>query len=1076
VPDLPEVTQTFEADVGPYVTAIREAIAETNDLRDAILEAAAAAKALGEALGSAAGSGETLAAIQRDVADASAELLEQTTLLIAVDGRLASIQRDVAESSVTLALMNDMLGESFDKVNGQLDSVIAHLAALRAAQAATATDTGRQAGIMLGWWRLTGNQIHWIVAGTVEFLAVALPAAIAIGLGAFVLYQGVVEDVARRMQALYTATEATANLFHKTTGDVLGLGHAFQTAQNAANPIAYQLLGNYIDVARQHMTNFAGAGLEVADAVRKLGAEIQVDLISHGAEFTGLLSHMVSDAIEFGQILGNLGHAVLNLAADMPGLAEVLLRVADAITQVIGWISRLPRWVILGAIAFEELIRWGGLAFSLMGRLAGVFASVATAVGATGLAESLTAGGEAMAAASTQATHFGAVLRNVFVGAFAIAKTVIQGLLAVIITFFSTLAAGDGILAAVTGAFDVLVANIKAAIIQIDELLGPVGWLFAGLGLLTGGIILVAHYFHSGADAAQQFGNSLEDAVAKSSNVNALATINDELGRLNSTLAATPKTITYAGGAMSRFGQDVEQHANPAVAQLTQYQSKLMSQGANVIDGAEKISRAYGMNFAQSLALADVAGVKLANTQITLGKNANVAGAEIEGLVQGYSRLDQVGGALGTDMNALAIQSGLAGTKVSQLNQALDQFVSNGISVTQNLAAMNQDLTQIGNVGVAVGGRFEAFSGTTAIAINKAAESLRSFSGTGAQTWQNYDAAISQAQQLTDSFRTAAAYGGVSQRQFTGSIADTVAGLIPFTTHSKTAVEELSQIAQEAGGPATDNFKVLKDWVDQNRISSEAFNQAIQTMTGSMTNAGSAAKQFASDLESQMQQALASALISSENLNGAVDAFQKAVLNSGGAISSSSPQYKALYNDLRAAGLTAAQARTELQELQSEIDAMHGKTIDVNVNTNYSTSGGGGGGGTTVSGYTQPSGGEPYRHGLHGLMVGLQGGGMVYGRGGADVLHALLTAGEAVLTAQAVSALGGPMAIHSLNAQPTAALASGNLGAGGGGGTMALNQHVDVMLDGSKIGSSWRTDLLTYSRRNPSSNVNLRVR
>ena len=1065
------MNQTFDADVGPYIAALREAIAETKDLRDEILEAAAAAKALGEAMGSAAGDGEALAAIQREAADATTELTAQTWLLVSVDDRLASIQRDVAESAATLAGMNELLSGSFDEINGQIDDVIAHLALLRGAQAATSADTGRQTGIMLGWWRLTGNQIHWIIAGTAEYLAVALPGSIALALGAFVLYQGTVEDVTRRLVALYGATESTASIFGKTTGDVLGLGHAFQTAQNEANPIPYQLLGNYIEVASHHMDNFAAAGLEVADAVRKLGAEIQVDLVSHSAEFTGLLAHMVSDVIEFGQILGNLGHAILNLAADMPGLAEVLLRVADAITQVIGWISRLPRWMILGFMAFEEFIRWGGLLFSLLGRLVGVFSSLAEAVGAAGLATSLTETSSAMAAASTTATHFGGVLKGVIVflgstlvGALQIGKLVFM-------EFIGVMAGGTGILSALSAAWDVLVFNIKVGITEIEMALGPVGMLFAGLSLLAGGIFLLVRSSHEGASAIQDFGNSLENAVAKSSNVNALATINDSLGKVNEQLKEMPQYQNVASGAMARAGDSIRT-ASVAYQQLSQYQAKLMGQGANVIDGAEKISRAYGTNFAQSLALADVAGVKLANTQITLGKNANVAGAQIEGLVAGYSRLDQVGGALGTDMNALAIQSGLAGTRVSSLNQALDQFVSNSTSVTSSLATMNQDLTEIGNTGVAVGGKFEAFSGTTAISINKAAKSLESFSGTGAQTWQNYDAALSQAQQLTDSFRVAAAYGGVSQRQFTGSIADTVASLIPFTTHSKTAVEELSTIAQEAGGPATDSFKQLKEWVDQNKISSDAFNQAVQTMTGSMSNAGSAAKEFASDLQSQMQSALASALISSENLNGAVQNFQKAVLNSGGAISSASPQYKALYNDLRAAGLTAAQARTELQELQAEIDTMHGKTITVNtdVNTQYTTSGSaaGGGGGGSSHGPGHPLGD------FHGGVIGYQGGGMVSGPFGRDMVHAMLTAGEAVLTAQAVSALGGPMAIHALNNQPSQSVLTGHLG--GGGGTMALNQHVNVMLDGSKIGSSWRTDLLTYSRRNPSSNVSLRVR
>ena len=45
---------------------------------------------------------------------------------------------------------------------------------------------------------------------------------------------------------VYTATEATANMFHTTAGEAVGLGHALQSAQDAANPDVYSVLGSAV--------------------------------------------------------------------------------------------------------------------------------------------------------------------------------------------------------------------------------------------------------------------------------------------------------------------------------------------------------------------------------------------------------------------------------------------------------------------------------------------------------------------------------------------------------------------------------------------------------------------------------------------------------------------------------------------------------------------------------------------------------------------------------------------------------------------------------------------------------------
>ena len=242
------MSEEFSADTTLYVAGLQAAIDAAERFRDMNLEAlasiemlqegmagetaraaesAAATSQAGEAAAHAAGDFTALGVMQRDVADASADLMMQTALLASVEQRLAAVQRDAADSSADLMMQTQILSAGFDRLDTQLDGVIVHLGALAAAQRAATASTDDAAASTARWgryWALTGNAIHWVISGSAELLAVVLPAAIAAAAGAFVLYQGAIEQVGFRLTAMYGATEATAAMINKTTGDVLGLG------------------------------------------------------------------------------------------------------------------------------------------------------------------------------------------------------------------------------------------------------------------------------------------------------------------------------------------------------------------------------------------------------------------------------------------------------------------------------------------------------------------------------------------------------------------------------------------------------------------------------------------------------------------------------------------------------------------------------------------------------------------------------------------------------------------------------------------------------------------------------------
>ncbi|MHB1957083.1 MAG: hypothetical protein ACYCOU_25485, partial [Sulfobacillus sp.] len=280
-----------------------------------------------------------------------------------------------------------------EAMNRSFDVTIAEIAAIginaglaraqiAAAHEAAAGVAGELRGVNLilgaggGGWQANWLQwVHWIMAGGAELASIVVPAAIALGSAIADAAQGA-QMVQQHMKALYTTTEATANMFHTTMGQALGIGDALQKAQNMANPLVYEALGAAIDMVKRNAMGFAQTGLEVIRIFDTFLARVQLDLQKGGAtQIKSLLAGMVPDLVKLGQVFGNLGHAVINLAGDMPGLAHVLLDALDALSRFIEWFTTLPRWLVEAVIVFEEFYRWGGLFVTLFARMAGAISA-----------------------------------------------------------------------------------------------------------------------------------------------------------------------------------------------------------------------------------------------------------------------------------------------------------------------------------------------------------------------------------------------------------------------------------------------------------------------------------------------------------------------------------------------------------------------------------------------------------------------------------------------------------------------------------------------------------------------------
>jgi hypothetical protein len=853
--------------------------------------------------------------------DGFASAVAEAKALIKSIGGDANVQinADLNKPSVAAALTDiTSITNSFNGANVRIGadvndaSLLAALAEIKAAVATLGTaagvDSAAGAGgrLLFGW--LNANTLHWIIAGGAEILAVTVPAFVALGAAAAVAMQGVM-NVDQHMESVYTATEATANIFHTTAGQLVGMGDALQKAQNAANPDVYSILGSAIITVNEHFGNLAQTGLQVVEMFQTFAAKVAVDFGpggSMGSTVSDLLSKMVPDLQELGQLFGNLGHAVLSFASQMPGLAEILL---STFSHVAGWVSDLVQLsaqfniagvsVLKLAMGYEEFNRWGGL--------------VATMLTKIGLASADLQGG------AFSLTRF---------------QTVVQGLLSVFpmaisyMAKFAAMMGADSAASGLTGAAESLAGVI--------EKINP-GIAIAAVAAAVGIGVLVDKLL-TGKTAAQAFADSLQNATMKASNTQAFQQITQNIAQLNQQLAQTPAKVATATGVYARLAGPVYQ-ANGAVAQLnagiTQQQQDLI----NVTQGAAYLATTYKTNLTGAMELADLANVKLASGITGTGQSAQIARMQIASLVQGYESMGSPMTAVGADMTALAIQSGLASTKVSSLNQAWDQFMQNLAGGTGGLAGFVTSLQNMGSVAATTSNNLGT-SGGISLSVNQFAASLKNFGTTGSAAWTNFDQVVgSTAPQLIDWLRTAGAEGALSGTQFTNAVLGMVGSMTQLASESPTAQAELLGLVQQVD-PNIQTWGQLTQTIKNTGASLKDTQNAVQQATIKMGDMAQVAANLGTVMQNDLLTTLSQAKIGASGAGAAMQTYEQDIMNAGTSATKTAGDRANLIRDLENLGYSAKQAAALIQLVANNLNALpSSKDITVNVHEYVTTSG-----------------------------------------------------------------------------------------------------------------------------------------
>ena len=731
-----------------------------------------------------------------------------------------------------------------------------------------------------------GGIIHWIVAGGSELAATLLPAMIALGAGASVMLEGF-GDIYTRMNAVNTVGQSLGGTFGKTVGQILGMGDSLQKAQTAADPQVFELLGAAINGVNQSSGQFVQMGSQLVPILDQFAAKIDVDLKNGMTQFTGLIGAGVQDLVEFGQILGNIGHALLNFASAMPGLAEVLLKIIDGISGVILWLSKLPPWIITTVMVIEELFRWGGL-------LVGIFAQIGSAIAGMGFL--------GLPIIGKIVTQFGEMFKMLALGAVGFVGNL--GKMVTGIGGFLTGAEDAG--GALTGFDEAATAAITGA---------STGLIGLGVAAAAGFAALIM-WADNSKTATQQWTDSLISAVNAAKGLQQIGQTYTSLAQVTTALGGAQKqlsqitdegtrvTTTYQRGVATT--SQVMYAATQNVGVLSAAQKQLSTDFGTEVGNVDLLSSKYKIGYVEAAELAGDAGANLTQTMKGNSTAAQINLQMVENYVQGLGGMGAVQGALGGDINAVTIAAGLQNSKIQQLTQSWSTVMSTVQGPSNGFIAISQSLDQFNSDATTAGARMTGLGGATT-------STTRNVTDASAKLQGDFNNTVSSMQTYTNSLMTAAAITGNGGPLIQG-IKDQIAILLPMAGSNKNAAAQIEVLWQEAGGSASDSLKQIGAAVDGTKNPL----QNLQTLTGqvsqSLANLGQDASNLAQTISTSLNQTL---VAQAEQLTGVsaksetyLQALQKYGPNSAqaqaalGAMNSATSQATELASEA-AAGVTA---------------------------------------------------------------------------------------------------------------------------------------------------------------------------
>ena len=793
---------------------------------------------------------------------------------------------------------------------------------------------GAKVNSWIGTWY---PRFHWAMMLTNEVLATVGPAAVAAGAAGFVGMEAATTGY-QRLSAINNVGQSLGPALGQTPGQFLGLGNALQRAQTIADPTVWELMGSAIrDVqlsthgAAGGLSNFWQLGTNTIDMIDRFAAKVTTAFQGGaGKQLNALVGGGTADLQQFGDVLGNIGTTFLHVAPALPGVGGDLLGTLQAVTRGISNVTGLMPTTMLGTIlAGEAGSRYGP----------GMVGSVADLLG------------------KVPGTPFGAVARA---------------------------ATADDVAAVAAGIPDAAIGlETGVGVTEIGQTIGGSG-LAGALGA-TGGVSLAAAaaaaYLTGKTITAQsptqQWVGRLQQQANQASPGQAFGDLVGNMNEFGSISGGQQGLNPIAGwwqGAQEMFGagkgwspfkgmKDSAQSlisllGGPGVRTSTGTANVALQNAANQFNdllaaGPAMQAMLGGGSLSNAYSLADMAGLQGSQLQtLVTAKPGSKAYDDIRNQLlnaqAGFKVMAASPGVYGGNVQAVQAMAGLQGTKLSSVNTAWDQILSNATTGTGAATGFAGGLQNFQMLG----GSLQAVQDAAAAAkldptqvkqsASSLAKALAGFSSPAAQqawaAWSSPSTSspglLQQVGTMADWARTAMTVTGgegFGQSQFNTIIGSMLKQALPNAKGDPAALAQAAVLTQQMGwgttkGPGYDpgksaawNYNNMQKFLGAVNTSGGAYNAAMTAGTEVTSGVSTQAMNFGATMQANTYAALAGGATSlpkvaadRQKLMGSVSAVL-----SGGSINTGAYHAAAasIAADLASVGTSAASAKVIVADM-----------------------------------------------------------------------------------------------------------------------------------------------------------------
>lgn len=587
------------------------------------------------------------------------------------------------------------------------------------------------------------------------------------------------------------------DVVHATGNIIPPVTDKFNQLAASLRPDVYSIFGGLLNVINARMGSLSTIAQSAGNVLQQLAARSVNAIVSSG--FSSFLSNSVKDLALFGTFIGNIFGIIGNVLKFLPELAAKALEVLNQVTHALEVMTGVPaiQWVLHLGLEFHGLFMYMTAVVGVIGLI--VFAIIKFVGAVT----------KAIEAINTLRIYMGVLALENPAVAFGIAAAAVVGFLVVISR---------------------LPSSIQQWQTAQDQLIASQNSLAGVMGITSRDIVIAWTQMK-----AAQTAYMLAQAQANKGYPAAQGQLQDAHALLGSVQASKTAYEQWAS---------VHQHF---IDEMKLEQFRVMELSGN--KGIGGLTMAIGVLATAGVKISDIAH---ANHQAWL-----LDLQAVNNLIKGYQAMGQRGGLLGNDLNVLSIQVAISDTKVQQLNQAWDSFLQLSTNLQTSFITLQQGIQALGSTSLTTTTHIGTLTQRVTGLSLKGNLSIDGLTKSSLALRSAFQQTLGNAQQLFDAIRVGAAAGAISQSGLVTAVASVIRQLLPYAQHSKTATAQLSTLAQEAGGPATDNFRTLRNWVDANAVSAHNLNGMIDKMTEKLTNVTTVAKNFATTMQQDVISALA---------------------------------------------------------------------------------------------------------------------------------------------------------------------------------------------------------------------------